>query len=54
MIETDFPHSDSSWPNSTQVAQKSIQHLADEDRFKILQGNARRVYNFEPATPPRL
>jgi len=54
MIETDYPHSDSSWPNSVEVANKYIGHLSVEDQFKILQGNACRVYNFQPAALPAL
>lgn len=54
MIETDYPHSDSSWPNSVEVAKRFTGHLPDEDRYKILQGNARRVYNFTPAEPSEL
>jgi predicted TIM-barrel fold metal-dependent hydrolase len=52
MIETDYPHSDSSWPDSVAVAAKCIAHLSATDRQKILRGNACRVYNFEPAEPP--
>jgi predicted TIM-barrel fold metal-dependent hydrolase len=54
MIETDYPHSDSSWPNSVEVAKKFTGHLRPAERYKILQGNARRVFNFEPAQPPAL
>ena len=52
MIETDYPHTDSSWPNSMQTAQKRLAHLTAEDRRKVLRGNAERVFNFEPAEPP--
>jgi predicted TIM-barrel fold metal-dependent hydrolase len=54
MIETDFPHSDSSWPNSIELAHESLRKLSKEDTYKILQGNARRVFDFEPALPPVL
>lgn len=49
MIETDYPHSDSSWPNSVAVARESTGHLPDAERYKILQGNARKLFNFTPA-----
>lgn len=52
MIETDYPHTDSLWPNSLQAAHKALDGLSDLDQYKILQGNARRVFNFEPAPYP--
>jgi predicted TIM-barrel fold metal-dependent hydrolase len=53
MIETDYPHTDSLWPNSVQMAHKMLAHLSDADKYKVLQGNARRVFNFEPAPYPQ-
>jgi predicted TIM-barrel fold metal-dependent hydrolase len=52
MIETDYPHTDSSWPNSIEFAHKNLTHLSDEDKYKILRGNAERVFNFTPSEPP--
>lgn len=54
MIETDYPHTDSSWPNSMSTAQQRLAHRSDEDVYKIFQGNAKRVFNFEPADIPQL
>ena len=51
MIETDYPHTDSSWPNSIELAHKRLAGRSDEDVYKILQGNARRLFRFEPADP---
>src|SRR5713101_2276263 len=51
MIETDYPHTDSSWPNSIELAHKRLAGRSDADMYKILQGNARRVFRFEPADP---
>ena len=48
MMETDFPHSDSTWPNSLTKAHKALAHLDADTRYKLMQGNARRVYRFEP------
>lgn len=53
MIETDYPHTDSSWPHSLEIAKKRLAHRSDEDVYKIFQGNARRVFDFEPAAPPQ-
>jgi len=52
MIETDYPHSDSTWPNCIQHAQKQLQGLSDVDRNKILRGNAERLFRFTPAPAP--
>jgi hypothetical protein len=53
MIETDYPHTDSSWPNSIATAHKRLAGRTDEEKSKILQGNAKRVFQFEPAAIPR-
>jgi hypothetical protein len=52
MIETDFPHASGLWPDSLPVANEQLASFSEIDRYKILQGNARRVYDFEPANPP--
>jgi predicted TIM-barrel fold metal-dependent hydrolase len=51
MIETDYPHTDSSWPHSQVIAMQRLKDRSPEDRFKILRGNACRVFNFVPADP---
>jgi predicted TIM-barrel fold metal-dependent hydrolase len=52
MIETDYPHTDSSWPHSREIAMERLKDRSAEERYQILQGNARRVFNFTPADPP--
>jgi len=52
MCETDYPHSDSTWPDCIEVVQKQIAHLTHEQQHKILRGNAERLYRFTPAEPP--
>jgi predicted TIM-barrel fold metal-dependent hydrolase len=52
MIETDYPHTDSTWPNSIANAHKRLAGRSDEDIYKILQGNAMRVFDFQPAAIP--
>ena len=54
MIETDYPHSDSTWPNSIEFAHKQLDRFDDESKYKILRGNAERVFSFTPAEPPSL
>jgi predicted TIM-barrel fold metal-dependent hydrolase len=52
MCETDYPHSDSTWPHSITAVQKVIGHLPAETQYKILRGNAERLYRFTPAEAP--
>jgi predicted TIM-barrel fold metal-dependent hydrolase len=52
MIETDYPHTDSSWPNSIETAHKRLDSRNDDEKYQILQGNAIRVFDFEPAPIP--
>lgn len=40
IFETDYPHSDSNWPDSLAVARKATAHLDAETTFKIVRGNA--------------
>jgi predicted TIM-barrel fold metal-dependent hydrolase len=51
MCETDYPHTDSTWPNCIEVVQKQIGHLPPATQYKILRGNAERLYRFTPAEP---
>ena len=53
MFETDYPHSDSTWPNSIGFARKHLERFSEADQYKILRGNAERLYQFTPAEPPR-
>jgi Amidohydrolase len=48
MIETDFPHSSARFPNSATVAGELLATLSTDHRDKILQGNACRVFRFDP------
>jgi predicted TIM-barrel fold metal-dependent hydrolase len=54
MCETDYPHSDSTWPDCIGVVKKRIGHLPPEVQYKLLRGNAERLYRFTPAEPPAL
>jgi predicted TIM-barrel fold metal-dependent hydrolase len=49
MIETDFPHFTSRWPHSLEQSEQSLLALDDEARWKVLRGNAERVFQFTPA-----
>jgi predicted TIM-barrel fold metal-dependent hydrolase len=54
MLECDYPHSDSTWPDTATLASKWLGHLPEEVQYKIAVGNACRVYNFTPADPETL
>jgi predicted TIM-barrel fold metal-dependent hydrolase len=49
-FETDYPHSDSTWPHSKETAQKLMGHLPDDTIRKLVRGNAIKTYGlaFEP------
>jgi predicted TIM-barrel fold metal-dependent hydrolase len=43
-FETDYPHSDSTWPHTLQVAQEQMKGLDDTTVQKIVRGNAIRLF----------
>lgn len=51
MVETDYPHSDSSWPDSIVIMSEQLKGLTREDRYKVLRGNAEKLFHFKPAQP---
>jgi predicted TIM-barrel fold metal-dependent hydrolase len=51
MLECDYPHSDSTWPDTIDLANKWLGHLPEDVQHKITIGNACRVYDFTPADP---
>jgi predicted TIM-barrel fold metal-dependent hydrolase len=42
-FETDYPHTDSTWPDTKQIATDMMSELDDEDVYKIVRGNAIRM-----------
>jgi len=42
-FETDYPHTDSTWPDTRAVAEKMFADLDDETIYKIVRGNALRM-----------
>jgi predicted TIM-barrel fold metal-dependent hydrolase len=54
MCETDYPHSDSTWPDCIDVARNTMKDLPEAVQYKLLRGNAERLYRFTPAEPPVL
>ena len=47
MIETDYPHSDSTWPESQQVLAKHFAGVPDAERRRIVADNARALYGIQ-------
>ncbi len=52
MIETDYPHSDTTWPDSIKLARERLAHLPADVQQKIVRGNAERLFQFRAATAP--
>jgi predicted TIM-barrel fold metal-dependent hydrolase len=42
-FETDYPHTDSTWPDSKTIAEGYMAGLADDVVFKVMRGNALRM-----------
>lgn len=48
--ESDYPHTDSAWPNSrTQLAER-MRHVPDDEVRRMVESNARALFRLEPAT----
>jgi predicted TIM-barrel fold metal-dependent hydrolase len=54
MCESDYPHADTTWPNSVKVARECMAGLREATQHKLLRGNAERLFRFTPADPPSL
>ena len=50
MYETDFPHTDSSWPTSHEVATEMTAGLSDADAAKVVAETARALFRVETST----
>jgi predicted TIM-barrel fold metal-dependent hydrolase len=46
-FETDYPHSDSTWPHTLEVAKKLMGHLDAETIHKIVRGNAIKMLELD-------
>ncbi len=50
MWESDYPHTDTTWPDSQKIIKEHLGHLPDEQRKKIIADNAVRVYGLDIAS----
>ena len=46
-FESDYPHQDSTWPNTEAYAAKAMAELTDEEIFKIVRGNAIELFGLD-------
>ena len=46
-FETDYPHTDSTWPNTKQVAEELVAGLDDDTIYKLMRGNAIRMLELD-------
>jgi predicted TIM-barrel fold metal-dependent hydrolase len=46
-FETDYPHTDTTWPSSKVYCEKVLEGLDDEKKYKILRGNAIRMLELD-------
>ncbi len=51
-FETDYPHTDTSWPNTRALAEEMFAGLDPLQTWKVARGNAIRMLHLEPETPP--
>jgi predicted TIM-barrel fold metal-dependent hydrolase len=49
-LEVDYPHGDSTWPRSAEVAESIVRRLNPADAEKVIRGNAVRFLGLPPAT----
>ena len=53
MVETDYPHSDSSWPDTQELLARQLADVADDEAARLTWQNAAALYRHPvaPATP---
>ena len=48
-FETDYPHTDSTWPDTRAVAEQMVRDLSDDDVYTIMRGNAIAMLGLDSA-----
>lgn len=46
LVEVDYPHSDSNWPNSRKRMSENLLDVPDDDVHRIVELNARELLRF--------
>ena len=49
MCGSDYPHSESTFPQSREILAKILEGVPDDEQAKIAGGNTARVYSFDAA-----
>jgi hypothetical protein len=52
MWGSDYPHFDSTWPNSQDAIERNFEGVPDNEKEMILGGNMIRVYNLQDVVEP--
>lgn len=47
MWSSDYPHTDTTWPNSRQYIEDTFKGVPEDEKYKIVAGNAKKVYNLD-------
>lgn len=45
--ESEYPHSDSNWPNDRKVAEQAFLNVPDDEVHAMVELNAARLFNLE-------
>jgi len=53
MWSNDYPHWNSTWPDSLKVIRRDLGHLPEETREKVLAGNVCKLYGIDKLSLPR-
>jgi predicted TIM-barrel fold metal-dependent hydrolase len=48
-FESDYPHMDSTWPNTATYASEALVGFSEEDVYKVIRGNAIELFQLEEA-----
>jgi predicted TIM-barrel fold metal-dependent hydrolase len=52
-FEVDYPHTDSTFPNTVPLAKEMLADLTEEQRYKVCRGNAIRMLHLDLDRDPR-
>jgi predicted TIM-barrel fold metal-dependent hydrolase len=51
MWGSDYPHYESTWPNSQEIVFKSFENIPADDRLKVVYKNCANLYGLDPLEP---
>ena len=54
MWSNDFPHPNSTWPNSIKIIQRDLGHLPEATQRKVVCDNVCRLYDIDAKKLPRV